>query len=616
MRRPRLLVEGHDRVARAVAVLLAPVGEVVMTPRGIETVTGADLLVSCAAGLPDRHWRDLDIRCADAGVSWHRSHTDAGRVHVGPFTVPGGVTYADLRARLLAADGRLPSEQDDEESPTEVAGVAAALLAADVMAHLAGETIHGRLRTVSQGRADQTVAVSDRPVLPLPGGPAVPVRADADAGRLLIDDRLGLIRKVRRDRPGVISGLVSYSAHLARQPWVADPVTGGASVGGEDMARRAAIGEAAERYCANHVPKGLPRAAFRELAEPAADPRDFALYSKSQYEARGFPFTPMTADLEIAWTAAEDLFGGGRVLVPASLAYVNYYRGPRAHEPPANYPVLAGTAAADTPSAARVAALREVLERDAVTLWWMSGAPASPLPPPPAGPLADALREAAQAGLTVSLLRVPSSFDAMVAAAFVEDRRHRVVGFGSACRATAEEAAAKAFTEAIGTYETARELLDGDGGFWRGVRAGTITRRPYLAHRPDRAYLDGLRPDWKDLNDVRVNVQVYLDERMQDAALDRLRAPSGPPLPPETNGPLSSLREQGLRAYAVDLTTRDVRAAGLSVARVLVPGLYCNAPAAFPFLGGSRLLNEPVARGWVPGPLTEDDLVRRPLPFA
>ncbi|MEV5411297.1 YcaO-like family protein [Thermopolyspora sp. NPDC052614] len=437
--------------------------------------------------------------------------------------------------------------------------------------------------------------------------------------RPLVDEELGLISRIRRDRPRapVVPSMISYSAYPASHPDTASvhQVTGGASLGDDDAARKAAIGEAVERHCADHVPDGLIRAGFRTLAEPAVDPRTFALYSKGQYEARGFPFTPMTADLEIAWTAAEDL-DGGRVLVPASLTYVNYFRGPRREEPPTNYPVLAGTAAADSPERAREAALREVLERDAVTLWWHSGAPASPLPAPAEGPLATGLREAAEAGLAVSLLRVPSTFDAMVAAVFVEDRRRRVVGFGSACRATAEEAAAKAFTEAIGTYETGLELLDGDGPFWRGVRCGAITRRPYLPYREDRAYLDDLRHGWRDLNDVRMHVQVYLDERLQDAVLDRLRVPSGPPLPPETVGPLRSLAEQGLRVYAVDLTTRDVRAAGLSVVRVLVPGLYGSAPAAFPLLGGNRLAAEPVARGWVPGPLTEDALVLRPLPFA
>lgn len=399
-----------------------------------------------------------------------------------------------------------------------------------------------------------------------------------------------MIAQVRRDAPGdpVVPSLISYSAFLDE----GTEVTGGAALGDEEAARAAALGEAVERHCANQVPAGLRRAAYRDLAEPAADPRAFALYSADQYRARGFPFVAMTPELEIAWAPAEDLVAAERVLVPASLVYVNYFTGPRRAEPLTNYPILAGTAAATTPQRARQAALREVLERDAVTTWWAGTTPASPLPRPASGPLATALAQAEESGLTVSLLRVPSTFDATVAAVFVEDRAHRVVGFGSACRADEQQAAAKAFTEAVGTYETGRVLLRRD-----------IAQPPYLRRRADRRYLDALARGWRDVNDVRLHVQVYLDERLQGDALDRLRLPGGPPLPPETTGPLRSLTERGFRAYAADLTTPGAQNAGLHVARVLVPGLYCDAPAAFPFLGGTRLP-------------ASSDLVRQPLPFA
>ncbi|MFE0427085.1 YcaO-like family protein [Streptomyces sp. NPDC058953] len=107
----------------------------------------------------------------------------------------------------------------------------------------------------------------------------------------------------------------------------------------------------------------------------------------------------------------------------------------------------------------------------------------------------------------------------------------------------------------------------------------------------------------------------------QGSGLDRLRVPDAVRLPGPVGGGgladgLRLLTEQGFRAVAVDLTTPEVRAAGLHVTRVLVPGLSCNAPAAFPFLGGRRLYEEPVGRGWVAGPLREDDLVLDPLPFS
>jgi ribosomal protein S12 methylthiotransferase accessory factor len=79
---------------------------------------------------------------------------------------------------------------------------------------------------------------------------------------------------------------------------------------------------------------------------------------------------------------------------------------------------------------------------------------------------------------------------------------------------------------------------------------------------------------------------------------------------------LERLQAAGLRAVSVDLTSPDVASAGLRVVRVLVPGLYSNAPAAFPLLGGRRLYDVPLTEGWVDAPLTEAGLVRVPIPLA
>ncbi|MFD4131241.1 YcaO-like family protein [Streptomyces goshikiensis] len=463
-----------------------------------------------------------------------------------------------------------------------------------------------------------------------PGRAAKPVVVETAAGPAP-GSRLELIDRVTRDRPRVetVPTCVSYSARLSPRPefarWSVDAVTGGAALGDHEQARQAAVGEAVERYCGNVVPDDLPVVSYAELVRagrPAVDPLQFALYSRTQYAHRGFPFVPMPPELPIAWVAGRDLADGGEVLVPASLAYVNYFRGAHAAEPPTNYPMLAGTAAGTSRERARRSALEEVLERDAVTLWWISGAPATRLVLDVEGPLAGALGEAEAAGLTVTFLRVPSTVDALVAGVFMEDEDRQLVAFGSACRSTAEAAASKAFTEAIGMHESSLELLEYDSGFWRAVRAGRADHRPYRPFRRDRAYLKDFRSDWRDVNDVRLHLQVHLDPAMQDARLDRLRAPE--PARPGNGaaddlGPAAlrrRLSDQGMPTIAVDLTTPEVRAAGLHVARVIVPGLYCNAPAAFPFLGGRRLYEEPLVRGRLPRPLAEGDLVRHPLPFS
>ncbi|MCE7079893.1 YcaO-like family protein [Streptomyces sp. ST2-7A] len=390
-----------------------------------------------------------------------------------------------------------------------------------------------------------------------------------------------------------------------------------------------------ERLCGNATPDRAGTGADESLrshdhltraGRPALDPADLALYAPEQYAARGFPFVPFGRDLPVAWTTGHDLSRDAELLVPASLVWVNRPRNPTRPEPPVHHPPLAGTAADPDPDRARAAALREVLERDAVTRWWIGGAPAHRLfdatPPgddPEAVALRLALEQAADAGLRVGLLRVPCRVGVVVAAAFIEDPARRLVAFGSACRPTGVEAAAKAFTEAIGTHEASLELLEVDSGFHRAVRAGRVDPRPFRPHRADRRYALDFRPDLRDVNDVRLHLQLHLDPVVQDGRLDRLRRPlpaleptpdaGGEPVGADLPALLDLTGRHGLRVIAADLTTPRVREHGWHVARIIVPGLVGNAPAAFPLLG---FTTDP---GAVSGD-APDGPVLHPLPFS
>ncbi|WP_326631823.1 YcaO-like family protein [Nonomuraea fuscirosea] len=544
-------VEGDNPVADQVVELLQPHVKVI---RGVlQSAAGVDLVIACAGWLPDARWLDLDRICGE--VPWHRCHAEGTRFFLGPCTK----SYAEVRARRLAA-ARLPEETlahwrhletADELPPVpwpSPGGVAviAGLLVDDVLAHLSGQP-------VPSGDCQLAVAGAEITRHPVAG---------------LVDRRLGLITRVE-EQPSALRACVVHRAYVADTrhfaSWRADRVAGGAALFDHDRARQAAIGEAMERYCGNAVPETLLRSAYRELEDPAVDPLRFALYSAQQYAAKGFPFVPMTREQEIEWTAGQDLATGQDVLVPASLVYLNYRRPPHT-----NFHVNAGVAAGRSRAQAERSALLEVLERDAVTRWWMSGEPAAGIEPPPDDALTRALAEATALGWRVTFLSIPSQVP--VIGAFVE--HDGIVAFGTACRTTAEAAAAKAFTEAVVSYTMSLGLLD--PATWNAVD------HPYRPFRPDRAYRDDFRPDWQDLTDLELNLQLFLDPRMQGPLLDRLRnpPPSAPPPPGEPNV---------AGAISVDLTLPEVRAAGLHVVRVIVPGMYSNAPAAFPFLGGTRL---------------------------
>jgi len=332
---------------------------------------------------------------------------------------------------------------------------------------------------------------------------------------------------------------------------------------------------------------------------------------------------PATPDLDLSWVSGRDLHTGEEVLVPAALAYLNLHRT-RPAESAVLCQAYAGIAAGDSIEQAEESALAELLERDAVTIWWASGAEAAVIEVAGDPVLAPVLAEARAGGLEVSLLRIPCAFDVPVVGAFVDDPGRGVVGFGSACRPTPAVAAAKALTEALVTYTNARELAAPDSAFWRAVRSGRLAQDPYRSWRADHGYRATFRADWRDMAVLDVNVQLYLDPVMQGEPLRRLRAPRDSArldaLPSvcgnARTGYLDRLRAQDLSVVSVDLTTSDVAAAGLRVVRVVVAGLYHNAPAAFPLLGGRRLYYEPFTRGWIARPLTEHDIVRHPLPFA
>ena len=646
-------VEGDNPVAELTAELLGSQVRVVRGRIERDSFADLDMAVSCAGWLPDARWRQIDSWSTEHGVGWHRVHAEGRRFVLGPCSWRGRTaSYADSRARRVAA-ARLPDElvghwvyldmADDLPavpwpSPGGVALIAG-LLVSDVLACLSGRPVPTEGHQLEVDPASGSIR--RHPVLPLPN--PQPPTADGvghdlplgttSAAEQLVDPRLGLITRVTREDalPGTLRSCVAYTAHVAAtrrfSSWSADPETSGAAFGDQEAARRAAIGEAVERYCGNAVPEPLAMTSFTKLvasSRRAIDPTELALYSDRQYRTPAFPFVPLTCDLDVAWVPGRDLGDGAETLVPASLVYLNYHRAGHAGGPATNVQAFAGIAAGTTVAAAIRSALEELLERDAVTMWWTSGAPATRVEVPPGSRLSHLLADPADAGLDVSVLQIPSSFGVPVLGAYLVDAEHRVVALGTACRASPQAAALKALTEAVASYRLSLELLDPHCAFWEAVEAGRIDPAPYHPFRADRCYRESFRDDWRDVHDLSMHLQIYLDPRMQDKHLTRLSAPptatSLPDLPDLGSDPLPTyldmLLAQGRRPVAVDLTTRDVAAAGLRVMRVVVPGLYSSAPAAFPLLGGRRLYCEPVERGWLPRPLTEETIVRAPIPFA
>ncbi|SDH11838.1 ribosomal protein S12 methylthiotransferase accessory factor [Sinosporangium album] len=458
----------------------------------------------------------------------------------------------------------------------------------------------------------------------------------------LVDERTGLITRVDRAEPPPWwpDGLAVYSTSVGavsrHLPWPADRVSTGTAFNDPERARIGAIGEAVERYCGNFIPAGLRRSSYADLVragERAVDPASLALYSAAQYAEPGCPFTRFTPDLPVLWSRGVTL---GRdeseIWVPSSLAYINYAQPPREAEPLTNFVMLAGIAAGPDLRASRAAALEEVIERDATVIWWANRLPAAPvgLDDPrlahllrPAPDLGEGWGHAVGGGddLSYRVVALPTVFDVAVIGVLLRDPVLDLSVFGVAARPDPAAAVAKALAEAVTLRVYALGLLEPGGAIWRAVADGDLDPGLFHPHRADRAYASSYRADFRDVVDLACHSQIWLDPAMgghlapitaegPPVALDRLPAVTGDVY----HAYLDRLAAAGLAAHAVDLTTPDVAAAGLRVSRVVVPGAYSNAPAAFPLLGGTRLYDDPVRLGLRAEPLAEADVNFVPLP--
>ncbi|GAB3474504.1 YcaO-like family protein [Nocardiopsis coralliicola] len=435
-------------------------------------------------------------------------------------------------------------------------------------------------------------------------GATLPVEA-------LVDPECGLIRSVRAvphppGAPPAYLGLTSAVADARRLgEWPADRVALGTSFGDAAQARIAAIAEGVERYCGNWLPAGLPPGELRlgtraELAAAGLDPiglHDLPAFADWQYTRPGFPYQRLTEETATLWTRCDA--GGTEVWLPASLVYLNWRQSRFRHLPRTHHLNYAGIATGQGAADARNRGVLEIIERDALELWWHLDGPAAGIDPASVPGLDEHLRGCA---LEVSLVALPSEF-APVAAALVHDPERGLYAAGFSAALDPARAATKAVLEAVHTWVYTQGCTTEQGWVFRAIDQGLMARGLHFDFRADARYLDAAGAHCEHVIDLGAHVQVWLDPRMHTHAR-RFTAPALG-VQPVTALPAVSmdevdrrLAERGHRVITRDLTTSDVARTPLRVVRSFVTGLVPNAPAAFSYLGMPRFGRAARERGW------------------
>jgi ribosomal protein S12 methylthiotransferase accessory factor len=399
--------------------------------------------------------------------------------------------------------------------------------------------------------------------------------------------------------------LVSLGCALAHgEPVIGIPITdhSGGSHGERRLALAAALGEAIERYSASYLPEsGFVTASADDLHGEAVDPDRFALFHEEQYGREGFPFRRFERETRLRWTEGFRIPDGARAYLPVQLAYI---RPPIVDEHPIGYSTSNGVACGATLEEAILGGLFEVIERDAFMITWYNRLSLPRLIWDGDRAMTELIeRSFAPAGLDYSLIDLSVFFDVPTVLGVVHGPPGQLgaLGVGAGCAVTIHEACRKALSESFAVRRWARDMAYAEPD-----------RRPSTSS-DIQTFDDHILYYAEERNSVHAR---FLDSSPVTRHVQEISAVEGSNVKEQIGALARRLAQRGLSAYAVDVTSPDVRSSGLSVARVIAPELcQLDVLDTARLLGGRRLYFAAYEAGLRSEPLALADVNIHPHPF-
>ncbi|MEU0396566.1 TOMM precursor leader peptide-binding protein [Streptomyces sp. NPDC006208] len=355
-------------------------------------------------------------------------------------------------------------------------------------------------------------------------------------------------------------------------------------------AKVGALCEAVERYSATlHGDEPRIRGRFAELADSAVHPNECQLYHERQYPERRRwnavqpPFQyicdPFDEEADIDWTPVWSLTRGRHRLLPTRMLYFS--------APPASGPCFAladsnGNAAGSSLEDAVLQGFFEIVERDAVAVWWYNrtSQPAVDIDSF-TDPWIDEMRaQYAMLNREFWVLDLTSDLGipAMVAVSRRIDKPEEDIMFGFGCHFDPGIALRRALTELNQLLASVLQPPADDPVLADWCARRTVENQPYLA--PDPLVPAKRRTDYP--------------YTLRSDLLDDVHAAE------------QLLRARGLELLVLDQTRPDL---GLPAVKVMVPGMR-HFWARF---GAGRLYDVPVQLGRRASPIAYEEL--NPIPL-
>lgn len=390
-------------------------------------------------------------------------------------------------------------------------------------------------------------------------------------------------------------GADAGSARPGHPPLPSHPIVGaGRVLDDADLARTAAIAEAAERYAGYGLYSDHVWARVADLDGAVLDVARIPRCSPSEYEQPGCLAVPFDENAIIRWVRGTDLASAEELWLPAVMTYF----GMRDLVPAERfwYQISTGYAVHTDPAEAMVRAICEVAERDIVSVLWLQHLP---LPPLSTGQLTDGgrylLRWAEEHFIQAHVFDATTDLGVPTAYCLVIAEHDEVVGqtVGGGSGRSTGAAAEKAIVEAL-----AGRLL--------------LSRR----EPPPEKFEQFLSVD--------DGARYMAAPQRRDAFGFLLEGAAHPPsagtaeLPDDPDAALSHLitvlDDAGMQVIAVDRTTRELAEAGLTAVAAMIPDLQpMTLHPLTQFRGHPRLYALPPRMGY--RSLSEEELNPWPQPF-
>ncbi|UJX25253.1 YcaO-like family protein [Pseudoalteromonas sp. CF6-2] len=326
------------------------------------------------------------------------------------------------------------------------------------------------------------------------------------------------------------------------------------------------IGEAIERYASSVVDtSNLVYASLHELSGNVLDPQDMILFADWQYEQADFPFARFDETKPFGWVKGFNLTKNVESYLPARFVYLNYVS--RFQHENIDNGYSTGLAAGPSIESAICSGIREVLERDAFSCYFLNGISA----PRIAKELIwDNLPEKLQKAMSVSnidysISNITTEFNVPTVMSVLKSGKKLGFSTGTCCHTKAGIALEKAVVESFHTFNWVLDI-----NRWQEPITKPEDIRSFADHVA--YYLDSSRHEELDFM-MNLKPPTIFSVAPEDFTASAFGDKT------ELNTLVNMLATHGYQVFVTDLTTDDIDSLGFKVVKVVVPGLqplYCG----------------------------------------